>query len=60
MELRVFNPAAFGSQGALGLVSLSWAFSPDKYVLFDLSQINMSDLLASSAYFRAALTELEK
>ena len=39
MELRVFNPAAFGSQGARDLYPKAGLSSRIKYVLFDLSQI---------------------
>ena len=33
MELRVFNPAAFAVKEQ-GIFILSWAWVPDKYVLF--------------------------
>ena len=38
MELRVFNPAAFGSQGARDLYPKAGLSSRIKYVLFDLSR----------------------
>lgn len=33
-KLRVFNPAALGSQRERGWLSLGWGWPPDEYVLF--------------------------